>query len=73
MNTHILSLFLGVLGIIGTATLVTIAGIVMWQYRGTRLWSFRWQLRCSGRGLDMDLFDRRFQDCKLVAALCSWP
>ncbi len=42
MNTHILSLFLGVLGIIGTATLVTIAGIVMWQYRGTRLWSFRW-------------------------------
>ncbi len=31
------------------------------------------QLRCSGRGLDMDLFDRRFQDCKLVAALCSWP
>ena len=31
------------------------------------------QLRCSGRGVDMDLFDCRFQDCKLVAALCSWP
>ena len=31
------------------------------------------QLWCSGRGVDMDLFDCRFQDCKLVAALCSQP
>jgi len=45
MNTHILSLLLSALGIVGTATLVTIAGIVMWQYRGTRLWSFRWHWR----------------------------
>ena len=45
MNTHILSLFLGGLGIIGTVALASIAGIVMWQYRNARVWSFRWQWR----------------------------
>jgi hypothetical protein len=45
MNTHILSLFLGGLGIMGTAALVSIAGIVMWQYRGARVGSFRWHWR----------------------------
>ena len=45
MATSILSLCLGALGIIGTAILATSACLVMWHYRGTRLWSFRWQWR----------------------------
>jgi hypothetical protein len=45
MATSILSLCLGALGIIGTAILATSAGLVMWHYRGTRIWGFRWQWR----------------------------
>jgi len=45
MATFILSLCLGGLGIIGTATLATSAAIVLWHYRYTRQWSFRWQRR----------------------------
>src|SRR5438876_1812576 len=42
MYTQILSFCLGALGIIGTAALVTTTAIIMYYYRGTRLWSFRW-------------------------------
>src|SRR5438067_2056786 len=42
MNTHILSLLLSALGIVGTAALVTIAGIVMWSFGGTGYWGFGW-------------------------------
>ena len=45
MYTQILSFCLGALGIIGTAALVTATAIIMYYYRGTRLWSFRWQWR----------------------------
>jgi hypothetical protein len=45
MDSSFLSLCLGILGICGTLILVTIAAIVMWQCRGSRLWSFRWQWR----------------------------
>jgi hypothetical protein len=45
MFTAILSLCLLVLGIIGTAILVTITATVMWYYRGSRAWSFRWHWR----------------------------
>lgn len=43
--TSFLSLCLGVLGIMGTTILVISACMVMWHYRGTRIWSFRWQWR----------------------------
>jgi len=45
MASFILSLCLGALGIIGTSVFVASAGIVLWHYRGTRPWSFRWQSR----------------------------
>ena len=45
MATTILSLCLGALGIIGTTVLITSTGMVMWHYRGARIWSFRWQWR----------------------------
>ena len=45
MATFILSLCLGALGIIGTSIFVASAGIVLWHYRGTSPWSFRWQSR----------------------------
>lgn len=45
MYTHILSLCLAALGIIGTTALLAITGIVMWHYRGTRTWSFHWYWR----------------------------
>ncbi|MFL5665490.1 MAG: hypothetical protein ACJ8BW_29715 [Ktedonobacteraceae bacterium] len=45
MYTQILSLCLGILGITGTLSLVAIAFILLWYYRGTRFWSFRWHYR----------------------------
>ena len=45
MDSSFLSLCLGILGIGGTLALVIITAIVMWKYRGTRLWSFRWSWR----------------------------
>jgi len=45
MYTPILSLCLGVLGIVGTAILVAITACVIWHYRGIRQWSFRWHWR----------------------------
>ena len=45
MDTAILTTSLGVLGILGTAVLVILAVRVMWFYRGSRQWSFRWHLR----------------------------
>src|ERR1051326_1797025 len=41
MNTHILALFLSGLGIVGTAALASIGGIVMWQNRSARVWGLR--------------------------------
>ncbi len=45
MDTAIFSLFLSVLGILGTATLLTATGSVMWYYRDSRFQSFRWRWR----------------------------
>lgn len=45
MYTAILSDCLGVLGIIGTISLIAITGLILWQYQGARLWSFRWHNR----------------------------
>ncbi|MGI9060127.1 MAG: hypothetical protein ACR2H5_16285 [Ktedonobacteraceae bacterium] len=45
MNTAILTTSLGILGILGTAVLVSLAVRVMWFYRGSRQWSFRWHWR----------------------------
>src|SRR5947207_8378980 len=45
MYTQILSFCLGTLGILGTATLLIFTALVMWNYRDTRLQSFRWRLR----------------------------
>lgn len=41
----ILSYFLAVLGIGGTIGFVAITVVVLYQYHGTRAWSFRWHLR----------------------------
>jgi len=48
MYESILSICLGTLGLIGTIILVSSAGTILWRYRGTRLWSFRWHHR-NGR------------------------
>ncbi len=45
MYTQILTLCLGIFGIIGIAALVTIGVLLLWYYRDTRFWSFRWHLR----------------------------
>jgi hypothetical protein len=45
MSTQIFLLCLGALGISGTAALVTLTVVVIWHYRGSRLWSFRWHWR----------------------------
>jgi ABC-type transport system involved in multi-copper enzyme maturation permease subunit len=45
MYTHILGLYLGILGCCGIAVLLTAAGILCWLYRNTRLWSLRWHWR----------------------------
>ncbi len=45
MYTAVLTTYLGVLGILGTAVLMIFAVRVMWLYRGSRQWSFRWHLR----------------------------
>jgi hypothetical protein len=45
MYTQILSLCLAIIGIIGTLSLMATAFILLWFYRGTRFWSFRWHWR----------------------------
>ncbi len=45
MYTGILSSVLAALGITGITILITVAGIVLWYYRGSRTWSFRWHWR----------------------------
>ena len=45
MYTHILSICLAILGTIGTLALIIFTCLVMWHYRGTRIWSFRWHWR----------------------------
>ena len=45
MYVSVLSTSLAILGLVGTATLITVAGRVVWFYRGSRQWSFRWHVR----------------------------
>lgn len=45
MDTEIISLYLGALGIIGTITLLVATALVLWYYRGIRIGSFRWRWR----------------------------
>jgi len=45
MYTHILSICLAILGTIGTLELIIFTCLVIWHYRGTRIWSFRWYRR----------------------------
>ena|SRR5436853_561628 len=45
MNTSFLLLFFGAFGILGTITLLTATGWVIWLYRDARRRSFRWHLR----------------------------
>jgi len=45
MYIAVLSTSLAILGILGTSALVIAAGRVIWVYRGSRQWSFRWRVR----------------------------
>jgi hypothetical protein len=45
MYTHILSICLAILGTMGTLALIIFTCLVIWHYRGTRIWSFRWYRR----------------------------
>ncbi|HKV59423.1 MAG TPA: hypothetical protein VJO32_14115 [Ktedonobacteraceae bacterium] len=44
-NIHNLSPYLGALGLLGTITLLTITGMVLWQYRVSPVNSFQWRMR----------------------------
>ncbi len=44
-DTSIFSLALGVLGTVGIIALLTLTGIILYFYRGSRMGSFRWHLR----------------------------
>ena len=44
-DTSIFSLALGVLGAVGIVVLLTLAGIILYLYHGSRMGSFRWHLR----------------------------
>ncbi len=45
MDTQTLSLCLGVVGILGTLTLLVAAGLVSWHYRSSRIRNYRWRWR----------------------------
>lgn len=45
MDTYTLSLYLGVLGILGTLALLIAAGLVAWHYRSSRIRNYRWRWR----------------------------
>ncbi|GAC1615690.1 MAG: hypothetical protein NVS4B7_08240 [Ktedonobacteraceae bacterium] len=45
MFTHILSICLQIVGALGTTVLLGTTVVVIWHYRGTRIWSFRWYWR----------------------------
>ncbi len=45
MNTHILSLGLGIIGPLGTTALLMITSIVLWRYRDSPRGTFRWHIR----------------------------
>ncbi len=45
MNTHILSIGLGIVGPLGLLTLLILAGIVIQRYWGCRMGSLRWHMR----------------------------
>ncbi len=44
-NSHSISPYLGVFGLLGTAFLLVVIGRVLWQYRGSRASSFQWHMR----------------------------
>ena len=45
MNTHVLSQYLSILGILGLVIFITLACAVSWYYHGYPEGSFRWRLR----------------------------
>ena len=45
MNTHLLSLSLGVIGTIGVFVLLVLTSMVFWYFRGSSTGSFRWHIR----------------------------
>lgn len=44
-NLDMLSPYLFGLGIVGTAALLVVTGLVLWHFRGSRMQSFNWRLR----------------------------
>ncbi len=44
-DTSIFSLALGILGTVGIIVLLTLTGMILYFYRGSRMGSFRWHLR----------------------------
>ena len=45
MYISVLSISLFIVGITGTAALVAAMARIVWYYRGSRQWSFRWHVR----------------------------
>ncbi len=45
IDTSIFSLALGILGAVGIIALLTLTGMILYFYRGSRMGSFRWHLR----------------------------
>lgn len=45
MNTHLLSLILGVVGTAGIFILLVLTSAVFWYFRGSSTGSFRWHIR----------------------------
>ena len=45
MDTSIFLLVLGILGAVGIVVLLTLTGMILYFYRGSRMGSFRWHLR----------------------------
>ncbi len=45
MNTHFLSLSLGIIGTTGIFVLLLLTGTVFWYFRGSSTGSFRWHIR----------------------------
>ena len=45
MYISVLSISLAIMGITGTAALVAATARIVWYYRDSRQWSFRWHVR----------------------------
>lgn len=45
MNTQLLSLYTGIVGVMGIMALLFLTGMILWYYRDSRMGSFRWRWR----------------------------